>query len=197
MRWVSRHPFLLHIKTPDFIQYLDFSDDQIRSPKVIHSGSHSSCRENWPSIYQLLKGSFSSSCHDPLCSVTHGKTNTCISSHFLWLLSCPILYCSLERDWFLSPWSCHKEMNYSLLCQNSFHHPQFYSIFFIEYLSYAKFCAWYLGEGKESPRVRAPRLTWGSGIVQLQTAWYVKDTGDRKGRDHFKKLSWVFLGDIQ
>lgn len=76
MRWVSRHPFLLHIKTADLIQYLDFSDDQIRSPEVIHPGSHSSCRENWPSIYQLLEGSFSSSCHDPLCCVTHGKANT-------------------------------------------------------------------------------------------------------------------------
>lgn len=70
-------------------------------------------------------------------------------------------------------------------------------LFFFEYLSCAKFCAWYLGEGKESPRVRAPRLPWGSGIVQLQTAWYVKDTWDRKGRDNFKKLSWLFLGDIQ
>lgn len=153
-------------------------------------------QENWPSVSQVLIRSFSSLSHEPLCSATHEKANACVSSNFSLVLSSPFLNCCLGREWFLLPWSCQKKMNYSLLCQNCFHHPQFHS-FLIVFLTHANFSTWYHSKGKDSTRVWALRLPWRSWVVQLPKAWYLKDTRDRGEEMIFTKLSWLFLGDIQ
>ena len=155
--------------------------------------------ENRPSNSQLLRGSLSSLCYNPLCSATHEKANAWVSANFLLLLSSPILNSCLGTDWFLLAWSCWEKMNYSLLCQNCPHHPQFHSFFYWVPIFCQVLCLvpWQRqSKANESLDHNTARGKLNCTVTKQHDTW--KDTSDRQGReDFFFKLSWLFLGDAQ
>lgn len=141
--------------------------------------------------------SFSSLSHEPLCSATHEKANACVSSNFSLLLSSPFLNCCLGRDWFLLPCSCQKKMNYFLLYQNCFHHPQFHSFFnFIPNPCPVQFLVpWQRQRINQSLSPKTALEKLGCTVTEKPGIWKTHETEGEAMI--FTKLWWLFLGDIQ